>query len=136
MCWRLKTRYFEPFSSRGTLKGLEHNYLPIPSHLLSCLTPLLWVSLVRVVLWLNNKIVFKRQIFSITFPYTWNTLHFYLHVFSNNLCIPCASMNWTYLQPLFSSLLHNYLISSKHLDMLDYIYIYIYIRFKIQRKIC
>ncbi len=51
----------------GTLEGLEGNYLPIPSLLLLCKIPFLWLSLARIMLCVDS-----RTILSISLPFTWN----------------------------------------------------------------
>jgi hypothetical protein len=46
---------------------LEGNYLPIPSLLLLCKIPFLWLSLARIMLCVDS-----RTILSISLPFTWN----------------------------------------------------------------
>jgi hypothetical protein len=54
----------------NTLEGLEGNYLPVPFHLFSCLTPLLGVSLAGIMSCLKNRIVpMRTNLFYFIFLY-------------------------------------------------------------------
>lgn len=54
------------------LEGLEGNYFPIPSLLLQCKTPSVWLSLARVILCVDNRTILGGQILFISLPFTWN----------------------------------------------------------------